>query len=521
MANLNPSTSHENDSINDGFAQRNVPKNRDEDEFEDSLNISISEHISEEIELNSAVDDSIEKPASLHFDKLVSEKKRKLFDFNDSDKSDDVDSDGMRKFTKFDVDNILNDSLSGDNIAKHFMIETETNTQQNSVNEPNHTVSQRTKSDELKIADVNDGAEKTSKTNAATTQCDNTQKSNENSNVVELVHLSDSHKSNSNFRKSEDKNDVILINDHEISIHSLKELQRQRSHLDIELSNANTTSDISDLQIEDNATKGQRSMDDLTGETINDSLAKVELDDIETTDSKSISNEVCRSKSESKSERKSESHSKSEVQSKSESQCEKNDKSGKNDEIKKCQQIKEDSLPDLSVIEEVSATDEKSSRHHHMPNKIEKKNEIQKIIEEVVNKLPLDKENRPPNFYDDLLSVGSKHLTSSQNSTVTDGTVYNVYNAANLNDELNLNLIHLGNKIKELKNINCGMYSVGPFDHSLLISSSRRDSLKEFPHSGRDSSSITTNTTEYRPFQDEFSRVSTKLIHFHKTFRQQ
>lgn len=518
MANLTPLTSQspskENDSIDDGSAKRRAIKSRDDDDFEDSLNVSISEHISEEIESTSAVDDSIEKSPQ-HFDQLVADKKRKLFDFNDSDKSDGVDSDGVRKFSKFDVENLLDESLSGDNIAKHFMADVETSIQRNSsVNERMANVSQkRTKSDELKIAKVNEGAAvvnpsqstttATTATNVAT-HIDEMQKSKDKSNLVELVNLSDSHKSGSDSRNS--KNDVILINDQEISIHSLKELQEQRSRSDIEpnytqQTNQNTTSDISDLQNEDNA-KEQRSIEDLSGISINESSAKVESEEIEAEPSKSSSSpseRVSRSKSE------------------SQSQTEKQEESSISDEnIKKCKPMDEDLLPELSVIEEVSATDEQSNRQNIIESVADKKSEMQKIIDETISKLPLDKENRPPNLNDDLLSAGSKHLTSSQNSTLTEGTVYNTLAkidsnvvALNFVDELHLNLINLQNKIKELHNINAGRYSASFFDFSMISSSRRNSLIQEFPQSGRESSSITTNSTEYRPFQDEYSRVST------------
>lgn len=520
MANLTPLTSQspskENDSIDDGSAQRRAIKSRDDDDFEDSLNVSISEHISEEIESTSAVEDSIEKSAQ-HFDQLVADKKRKLFDFDVSDKSDGVDSDGVRKFSKFDVEHLLDESLSGDNIAKHFMADVETSTQRNSsVNERLANVSQqRTKSDELKIAEVNEGAAVVSPsqptaTTAATatnvaTHIDEMQKSKDKSNLVELVSLSDSHKSGSDSRNS--KNDVILINDQEISIHSLKELQEQRSRSDIEANfaqqtNQNTTSDISDLQNEDNA-KEQRSIEDLSGISINESSAKVESEELDAEPSKSSSERVSRSKSE------------------SQSQTEKQEESSASDEnIKKCKPMEEDLLPELSVIEEVSATDEQSNGQNIVESVADKKSEMQKIIDETISRLPLDKENRPPNLNDDLLSAGSKHLTSSQNSTLTEGTVYNALAKIDSNlvgpnfaDELQLNLIHLQNKIKELHNINAGRYSASFFDFSMISSSRRNSLIQEFPQSGRESSSITTNSTEYRPFQDEYSRVS--LQHFH------
>lgn len=509
MANLSPLTSQspskDNDSIDDESAQRRAVKNRDDDDFEDSLNVSISEHISEEIE--SGVEDSIEKSAP-QFDRLTTEKKRKLFDFDDSDKSEAVDSDGVRQFTKFDVANLLDESLSGDNIAKHFLAEIETGTQRSSVNEPIASVSQYTKNDNSKIDDVKKGAANSSKTNVETSSrdADEMQKSKENSNLDELMHVGDSHKSGSDGnRKSDERHDVILINDHEFSIHSLKELQLQRSRSDIEARESNqtqnTTSDISDLQNEDNA-KEQRSIEDLSGVgSINESSGKVEIHSETEERSKSSSDRVSRSERDEK--------------------LEKSEEIADTDEtIQKCKPMEEthDSLPELSVIEEVSAADELSSRHNLIESLSDKKIEMKKIIDETVNKLPLDKENRPPNLNDDLLSVASKQLTSSQ-STLTEGTVYNNFaksdlnlTTANFEDELNLNLIHMQNKIKELQNINAGKYSASFFDMPMLSASRRsslKDSFRDFPQSGRESNSINTNSTEYQPFQDEYFRVNT------------
>lgn len=508
MANLSPLTSQspskENDSIEDGSAQRKAVKS--EDDFEDSLNVSISEHISEEIDSNaisSAVEDSIEKPAQ-HFNEFMTEKKRKLFDFDDSDRSDAIDNDGIRMFSKFDPIH-LDDSLTGDNIAKHFVVEQlETSTHRSSVNEPVASCSiaqPRTKCDELKIADVNEGAANPSTTNVSTTSkpIDEMQQSKDSSHLDELTHQNDSNKSVSADDEKCDvgKLDVILINDHEISIHSLKELQRQRSRSDIaNQTNQNTTSDISDLQNEENA-KDQRSIDDLS---INEISEKV--------DSRSVEVEVDRSKSTSDKT----SNPKSEDQSEDQQE----ESSNSDDNVKKCKPMDEDSLPELSVIEEVSATEEQSNHHNLVESSAEKKSEIRNIIDETVNKLPLDKENRP--IIDDLLSFGSKQLTSSQNSTTTDGTVYTAFAKptdsnvilANFEDELNLNLMHMQNKIKELHNINVGKYTASFFDFPLVSSSRRdslRDSLKDFPQSGRESTSITTNSTEYRPFQDEYNRV--------------
>lgn len=511
MANLSPLTSQspskENDSIDEG-ARGKAAKNRDDDDFEDSLNVSISEHISEEIESmnnSSAVEDSIEKPAR-RFDQLMIEKKRKLFDFDDSDKSEATNSDGIRKFSKFDAINLDDESLTGDNIAKHFLVESETSAQPSGVNERLESdVSQCTKSDELKIADSNEGAANSAKTNVETSsnRIDEMQKSKDYSNLVEFVQQSVSQKAtksgNSGSHRDE-KNDVILINDQQISIHSLKELQEQRSQSDSDQNvanrtNQNTTSDFSDLQNEENA-KEQKSIDDISAVSINESTSQSKVESqnskSEVDRSKSVSNKSDRSKSESHSDDKPEESTKNDEE---------------NENVQLCRPMDEDLLPELSVIEEVSAGDEQSSNRNAIESSTEKKSEMRKIIDETVNKLPLDKENRPPNLLDDVGSVDSKRSYSN----ATDITAYNTL--ANFEEEFKLNLITLESRIKEL---NTGKYSLSQFELPSSIGSRRgslKDSLKDCPQSGRESISIQTNSTEYRPFQEEYFRVSRALFY--------
>lgn len=498
MAEKSPTTSHSTSKENDSIGGE-AAKKPSEDEFEDSLNVSISEHISEELESNNnlseAAEDSIDQPV-LRFDKFVAEKKRKLFDFEDSDdKSDAVDNNGIRKFTKFDDKNTnFDELLSGDNIAKHFMVETEMST--------SHKI--REKTDEIKIDDVasvniNEGfvLEDNEIVSASSREVEKSKKS-------EGISVESRHQSNE--RKSEESNDVILINDHEISLTSLKQLQKQRSKSDTDhsIANQNTTSDISDLLNEDNA-KEIKSMEDISGSSIHESpLESSKHDspiDMETNENSNNNNNDDESNSES------EEHIKSSNKSDNIEQIKDNDEN-----IQMCKSVAPDTPIELSIIEEVSADEEESCNRNLNESNSDKKNEIQKIIDETVNKLPLDREKRPPNLRDELfsLSIDSKQLTSSQNSTTTDGTVYNTLanKDTNFEDELNLNLIHMQNKIKELQNLNIAKY-VG-LDASMSNSrrNSLKDSLKDFPQSGRETSSLTTNSTEYRPFQDEYFRVS-------------
>lgn len=483
MSKLSPiesqSPSKENDSIDE--QQRKAATSHDEDEFDDSLNVSISEHISEEIESNlmsSVAEDSIDK-ATNQFDQNVMEKKRKLFNFDDSDISDAVDNNGIRKFTKFDAsDGKFDEFLSGDNIAKHFKIECEPNATKPIVSERVQSVSS---GDNIKI-DVSErnvsGDDGAAHSNIFVTSTENNSKSNK-----------------------DDINDVIMINDHEISLTSLKQMQKQRSNVEIEQSttNQNTTSDISDLL---NSDKEQKSIEDVSGISANESQS-------------------ASSKRESKSKSKSSNENESNHQDEEMQEVE---------VLQKCKPILVESsavIEELSIIEEVSAVDEPSSNRNRSEHNFDKVKEVRKIVNDAIDQLPLEKENRPPNLHEELLSAGSKQLTSSQNSTTTDATVYNAFGKMaypfdvdpNFESELNLNLVHMQNKIKELQNLSSGKYAAIPLD---LAGIGRRDSLidsvKDFPQSGRESTSITTNSTEYRPFQDEYFRVSKHMTSIHGLF---
>lgn len=501
MSKLSPIASQSPLKANDSIDEQRMGAGHDGDEFEDSLNVSISEHISEEIESNEA-DDSIDK-AAFQIDQKFLEKKRKLFNYDDSDKSDATGSDGIRKFTKFDTsddDDKFDELLSGENIAKHFIVESETIASQPSVNERVQSAEKHiTNSDNTKIDAADDGA-----------AANNNKQSETNSMRNRGFDEKAPTKSSSALEKDHNINDVILINDHEISITSLKQLQKQRSHSDTDRSaaiqtNQNTTSDISDFLNED---KEPKTNDDI-------SMASVNSDSRPTSSKREDDKSEERSEHSSKSKRSREDfelHDQDEQMDIAES-------------IQKCRPVSIESPVELSVIVEVSAAEEMSSNRNLVESNSDKRNEIRKILNDAIDMLPLEKENRPPNLRDELLSVDSKYLNSSQNSTTTDGTVYNAFAKpiipfdldSNIESELNLNLIHMQNKIKELQNLSTGKYSA----LDLPISGRRdslKDSLKDYSQSGRESTSITTNSTEYRPFQDEYFRVRIEHLKFLKHF---
>lgn len=451
MAEKSPTTSRSISKETDSIAGDNINK-QSEDEYEDSLNISISEHISEEIESNNnsgASEDSIEK-SNQRIDQSVADKKRQLFAFDDSDRSDKAANFGLPTFSRFQIDG----NLSGENIAKHFLAESSP---------------------------------------VENTQPKNVEKSSEKSkaepspSLKEIEKCEESTSRHQNNDGNLSRKDVILINDHEISIDSLKLQQKQKSESD----HANTISDVSDLINEDNA-KDSKSIEDIPATSINESESKPsdKSANADADNTESESDKVYETNDEMR---------ESEIME-------------ENDEIiQKCRPMVSDSMAELSVIDEVSRDDELSSNQHISENSDDKQNAIRKIIDDTVDQLPIGKENRAPNLRDDLMSTDSKYMASSQNSTATDGTVYNAFaNAdANISNELNLYLTNIESKIKEL---HCMDLSRVLGNDTSSRRDSLKDSLKDMPQSSREAVSITTTSTEYRPFPDEYFRVSRQVF---------
>lgn len=486
MADNSPTASRSmsKDSIGGGGGD-NVPRHS-EDEYEDSLNVSISEHISEDIESNNnisnATDDSIEKPYH-QFDRSVVDKKRQLFAFDDSDKSDAVGNERSPTFTRFRID----EDLSGDNIARHFLAES-------------------SHSEHVRTTEGGKSGEKSGEKSSQTNSPKSSLKSNENSGKTagpstspkeceKPKDLSGGRHQGGDCKLSHNK-DVILINDHEISIDSLKQQQQQQKRKS-DSDQANTTSDISDLMNEENA-KESKSMEDVAASSAHepghsDNSAKSESDHSQS-DSDKIDDDN--------------------------EQEDDNEQTNEYDDIvQKCRPMETDSIAELSVIDEVSRDDESSGKQRIVESNSDKQNVMRQIIDDTVQRLPIDKENRAPNLRDELTSIESKYLASSQNSTTTDGTVYNAFGKSDVNismsNELNHYLTNIESKIKELHSVDLARLLGN--DASNSRRDSLKDSLKDLPQSSREAISITTTSTEYRPFQDEYFRVSW-LIHVTSEF---
>lgn len=435
---------------------------RDEDEFEDSLNVSISEQISEEIDETNSAEDSIDKSKP----QIDVEKRKKLFNL-DSDEGNEDDDDvavetANRSSTYSKFDENLDALLSGENIAQHFRVVDDE------------------KSDEKRSEDVDIGADGRTVDEDVNVDSEAMEKQSENISETKIVKRNDDNDgdddaeqsvgaseinakisaSNERSRNSlsvdgnggREENDVILINDHEISIHSLKRQQTQRS-TEPSVTNQNTISDVSELLPEE---KTQKSSENRSEQ--NSRRCSVERDASENLLS----------------------------QQKSESKIGESDKSE-------------------SLTEKI---DEKSD---------EKVDEMKEIIGEAINKLPLD---RPEIILhsqrlNSATTTAASERQSSSDVTEINRAIIGLPIDRQLQDELDINLLHLQNRIVELRNITTGKYTLTSSLNLQLDSPSRRDSLKDgrdsvrdYPQSGRDSTSITTNSTEYKTFQEEYLRVS-------------
>lgn len=495
----------------------NLSASKETDDIEeDSLNASISEQISEEIESNTnlSTEDSLADDSGgpgRTFDKLlISDKKRKLFDIDSGEEGDDGDGDGTaaatvaaRRSTRFSdfemTSDILETVLSGDNIAQHFKDDSEFNDQhrKSDVEMETHSESNKSKNSlnpKLDEKSVNDGA-----INATVDALKNESNSKsgtdgfyETSQIKKTVNES-VHDVNSGIQ-----DDVILINDHEISITSLKHLQSQPIE-------QNTASDISELLNEDNVVsmKGDSGSRNTEG---SENVPK----------SKS---EVGESSHHSKREN---SESREEL---SESASQSNDNTPK--AMSRNQSVSENSFID----EELSLIQGEESL-------LSKKSEMRKIINESIDKMPISPEelikstNSGPienkeevTALKELVEVRSSdqsienenlgisgEIVDCDVKAVSDGAIVAKTQFDPIFEkELNINLAHIQSRIQELHDLTAGKPNLTVLNYP-FESDSRRDSLKDLPQSGRESSSIITNCTEYKTFPEEYFKVSFSLI---------
>lgn len=413
---------------------------QEDDEFEDSLNISISEQISEEIEDNSNItsaEDSIEQSKR----DLALSKRRQLFNIGNDDEGPAEPGDEL-VYSKFDIDNDAA-LLSGVNIAQHFKVDDSgpavepTEKQNTEIDVSGVSVSQHSLS--LKITE-----EKSSEVEAAENDSVGDAQSAIPSNA-DQEEEGEGDGAAAVVATSADENDVILINDHEISICTLKKLQTEQtpthSASDPNVStNQNTTSDISDLLNENSP-----------------------------------------------------SQNKEEIQVKSLSQS-------------------EDDLPETGAAKSNVVTNSASIVEMEVETFEEKQQEMKEIINEAVDKLPI---GRSLGLAQSATVGNSATTTDSEPPASSAVTEINYENNNRLFEkELDVNLLHMQNKIQELQSIAAGKYHLNTVlnlpTEIQCGSSSRRDSLKDFPQSGRESTSITTNSTEYKTFQEEYLQVSSQ-----------
>lgn len=415
MANKNPiaSQSDRNPLSKDNDKQ-------DDDEFEDSLNISISEHISEEIENDdsniTSAEDSIEKSKR----DFGLSRRRQLFDIGNDD-DDALQPREGSMFSKFEIDI----DLSGENIAQHFRV-----VDNPPANEPSTGIHVSGHSLSPKITE-----EKSSEVEAALDDSVGDAPSAMQSNAGE-DEMGRDESDGAAAAASGEENDVILINDHEVSIHTLKKQQTQQPSVhsvsDPNASaNQNTTSDISDLLNENSV-----------------------------------------------------SQQKDEIQVKSVSQS---------DEDK--------SKPEAAKL---TVVHENASVEREIETIEEKQQEIKEIINEVVDKLPIDKTLAPVQ----AATVANSATTTDSEQPASTAVTEIGYESSNnrlFERELDVNLIHMQEKIRELQNIAAGKYQL---DTVLNLPAEFQAGPSSRPQSGRESTSITTNSTEYKTFPEEYFQVS-------------
>lgn len=495
----------------------NASKETDDIE-EDSLNLSISEHISEEIESNNnlSIDDSLADDNNERtFDKLlITDKKRKLFDIDSDEEGGNGDAstvastDGGHQSSRFSNFEINNDNLdtllSGDNIAQHFKADLDFNDQQENRNVPksDDEIETQNESKESKNSfnpkldekNMNDGAiSATAKIlkNDSNSKSDEHETSKIDENVNERVHDVNSSK------QSELQDDVILINDHEISITSLKNLQSQPIE-------QNTASDISEILNEDNVLSMKGNSESGSG-NLSENRSKLE-------DDSNMSG-----------------HNKSDISS------------GQKELSKSGSQSAKVVSRNQSVSE-----NEELSFNQGGDNLLSKKSEMREIINEAIDKMPIDSNTNKPEVSPNTLSTESRkevgHTSTDEpiNRTLSDNECNSQSNQVAIGQqieipsseiidpqmkvvsdsgavtktqfdpifekELHINLAHIQSKIQELHELTAGKQNLTVLNFP-LESDSRRDSLKDLPQSGRESSSIITNCTEYKTFQEDYFKV--------------
>lgn len=560
--------------------------NTDDDIDEDSLAESISEHI----EIESGDEDGASSNSKA-INAINQNKRRQLFGIDDED---------IAPRFGFHNDN-LDNLLSGDNIAQHFKVDDINANDESDADEEEDAHDDKENTDEggenvavdtHQRSDISIGSknssnpkldEKVTVGGAESLRTDSIRRAEAGGSSA------DGGEDHSQKGAELQDDDVILINDNEISIKSLK--NQQTGEISATQSNQNTTSDVSDLVNENDD-------DSISVEDMEQHDRSEALEEIVKSEQKegSISE---KSKTLSKHSNKSEDLSKHSI-----ADDEKSDavRSVRSHTSAPRSEVKENSQ---SVVSERMAMD---TKHKLESNTASDNQEIRSIINKAIDHLPLDPESEdgspsaPDKDIKDIINeaidslpikqcvrisrdslseipeddeeltieiieeasdfvtteykhpaegpktstiftlksetkdMETAHLDVSKNNN---GSVNNVTDLDNISldtirdldsprarsdsanlmyaNELNINLVHMQNKIKELQDLTAGKYNCMIPTPSIFnigaasgdgFSSSRRDSLKDQPQSGRDSTSIATNSTEYRTFQEEYFNLT-------------
>lgn len=556
--------------------------NTNDDIEEDSLADSISEHI--EIESGDEEDASSNSNA---INAINQNKRRQLFGIDDED---------IAPRFGFHSDN-LDNLLSGDNIAQHFKVDDINANDESDADEEEDAHADRESTDEggenvavdiHQRSDISIGSKNSSnpkldeKVTVGGTESLRTNSIRRGEEAGGSSAVAGEDHSQKGAESQDD--DVILINDNEISIKSLK--NQQTGEISATQSNQNTTSDVSDLVNEND--DESISVEDLIEQQ--DRSEKVE---------EKVLSEPKEASTFEKSETLSRHSNKPEEMSKhSTGDGEKSDAVQSHTSAAKSE-LKENSQ---SVVSEKVAMAKRASDNQeirsiineaidHLPLDPESDEgspsapdkDIKDIINEAIDSLPIkqcvrisrdslseipedDEEQLTIEIIEeaenpsDFIATEHKHPTEDpKTSTIftlksetkmadtpqRDATknynesVNNVTDLDNISldtirdldsprvrsdsanlmyaNELNINLVHMQNKIKELQDLTAGKYNCMIPTPSIFnvagvsgdgFSSSRRDSLKDQPQSGRDSTSIATDSTEYRTFQEEYFNLT-------------
>lgn len=517
---------------------------------------SVVESISEHIEIGSDASDVDDEDEPFgddgreHMDRDHLNKRRQLFGIDDENMS-----------SKFGMNNdSLDRLLSGDNIAQHFKIE-------NDIDGSNDI----TGSHDVHLPDVasknssritTNASDMTDELHGAATGWD------DNMGGGAAAAATTSTRTNQDDRRSEkspDDDDVILINDNEISIKSLKNLQTKSATRE---SSANTSSEVSDFMIENNESLSVRDIElddsenvERSDERANSASQSRETSDYARTKSNDLSHHSASSSDnvvvkniineaidklpisiEQQSDQMTDRSHDGVIDDEDTGDTDEADRRGAVNviineaidslPIKQCTRISRDSLSEIAEDDEEMTIEILEMNVDQLDAIAIQHTDDAQLAEEPPQMIRINMQQSSTRAMDEPTAAANPTMISM--ISVDEASHITLTNAANCGpttpqrqqlqsgasaffaDEINVNLMHMQNKIKELHDMAAGKYncmipSTSTFGVSSVgdvFSNSRRDSLKDQPQSARDSTSITTNSTEYRTFQDEYFNLN-------------